>query len=67
MKKEALLSGFYESPSGKHYPKIQILKIEDLIDGNKNIERPSKVASNDLTFKKAKRHIYTKGKQGELL
>ena len=67
MKKEALLSGFYESPSGKHYPKIQILKIEDLINGNKNIERPSKVASNDLTFKKAERHIYTKGKQGELL
>jgi len=67
MKKEALLSGFYESPSGKHYPKIQILKIEDLIDGNKNIERPSKISSNDLTFKKAKRHIYTKGKQGKLL
>jgi len=67
MKKEALLSGFYESPSGKHYPKIQILKIEDLINGNKNIERPSKVASNDLTFKKAERHIYTEGKQGKLL
>lgn len=66
MQKEALSTGFYESPSGKHYPKIQILKIEDLINGNKNIERPPKVASNDVTFKKAKRH-YKKGEQGELL
>ena len=31
MQKEALSAGFYNSPSGKHYPKIQILKIEDLI------------------------------------
>ena len=67
MQKEALSAGFYESPSGKLYPKIQIITIEDLISGNKNIERPPKVASNDITFKKAERHIYTKGKQGELL
>ena len=65
MQKEALSSGFYKSPSGKYYPKIQILTIEDLINGNKNIERPPKVAINDVTFKKAKRHIY-KGEQGEL-
>ena len=67
MRKEALSAGFYKSPSGKPYPKIQILKIEDLINGNKNIERPPKVASNDVTFKKAEGHIYTKGKQGKLL
>ena len=66
MQKEALSAGFYESPSGKLYPKIQILTIEDLISGNKNIERPPKVAINDITFKKAKRHIYNKGEQGEL-
>ena len=65
MQKEALSAGFYKSPSGKSYPKIQILKIEDLINGNKNIERPPKVAINDVTFKKAKKHIY-KGEQGEL-
>ena len=65
MQKEALSSGFYKSPSGKYYPKIQILIIEDLINGNKNIERPPKVAINDVTFKKAKRH-YKKGEQGEL-
>jgi len=66
MQKEALSAGFYKSPSGKLYPKVQILIIEDLIDGNKNIERPPKVAINDVTFKKAKRH-YKKGEQGELL
>jgi len=65
MQKEALSAGFYKSPSGRPYPKIQILTIEDLIYGNKNIERPTKVAINDVTFKKAKRHIY-KGEQGEL-
>jgi len=67
MRKEALSSGFYESPSGKLYPKIQILTIEDLISDNKNIERPPKVAINDVTFKKAKRHIHTNSKQGKLL
>jgi len=67
MQKEALSAGFYESPSGKLYPKIQILTIEDLINGSKNIERPPKVAINDVTFKKAKRHIYNKGEQGTLL
>jgi site-specific DNA-methyltransferase (adenine-specific) len=67
MQKEALSAGFYESPSGKHYPKIQILTIENLINGSKNIERPPKVAINDVTFKKAKRYIYNKGEQGKLL
>jgi len=67
MQKEALSARFYKSPSGKLYPKIQILTIEDLIKCNKNIERPPKVAINDVTFKKAKRHIYNKGEQGKLL
>jgi len=66
MQKEALSAGFYKSPLDKDYPKIQILTIKDLINGNKNIERPPKVASDDVTFKKAKRHIY-KVKQGKLL
>jgi len=67
MQKEAISAGFYKSPSGKPYPKIQILTIEDLITGNKNIERPPKIAINDVTYKKAKRHIYHKGEQGKLL
>lgn len=67
MRKEALSAGFYKSPSDKDYPKIQILTIKDLINGNKNIERPPKVASNDITFKKAKGYTYNKVKQGKLL
>ena len=66
MKKEAISSGFYQSPSGKKYPKIQILTIEDLLYNNKNIEKPPKIAINDVTFKKAKKHINNKAKQGEL-
>jgi site-specific DNA-methyltransferase (adenine-specific) len=66
MKLEAISSGFYEAPSGKKYPKIQILTIEDILYNGKNIERPPKVAANDVTFKRAKK--YTKsGEQGELL
>ncbi|MBU4483162.1 MAG: restriction endonuclease [Actinobacteria bacterium] len=67
MIKEAVSSGFYKSPSGKNYPKIQILTIEELLYKNKNIERPPKVAISDITFKKTKRHIYNKGEQGKLL
>jgi len=67
MIKEAVSGGFYKSPSGKSYPKIQILTIEDLLYNNKNIERPSKIAISDVTFKKAKQHIDNKFKQGKLL
>jgi len=66
MIKEAVTSGFYKSPLGKSYPKIQILTIEDLLYNDKNIERPPKIAINDVTFKRAKKHI-NKGKQGKLL
>jgi len=67
MIKEAVSGGFYKSPSGKSYPKIQILTIEDLLYNNKNIERPPKIAISDVTFKKAKQHIDNKFKQGKLL
>jgi adenine specific DNA methylase Mod len=67
MIKEAVSSGFYKSPSGKNYPKIQLLTIEDLLYKNKNIERPPKIVINDVTFKKAKKHIDNKYKQGTLL
>ena len=67
MIKEAISSGFYKSPSGKNYQKIQLLTIEDLLYKNKNIELPPKIAINDVTFKKAKKHIYNKYKQGTLL
>jgi site-specific DNA-methyltransferase (adenine-specific) len=35
MLKEAALKGFYKSPMSKHYSKIQILTIEQLVHGQK--------------------------------
>jgi DNA modification methylase len=35
MEQEASLEGFYHSPLGKDYPKIQIFTIEQLLEGNK--------------------------------
>ncbi|MBE0478895.1 restriction endonuclease [Candidatus Aerophobetes bacterium] len=66
MKEEAVSSGFYKSPLGKQYPKIQILTIEELFNG-KSIERPLEgIAAMDRTFKKAKRHKENPGEQGEM-
>ena len=67
MIKEAISNGFYKSPSGKNYQKIQLLTIEDLLYKNKIIERPPKIAISDVTFKKAKKHIDNKYNQGTLL
>jgi hypothetical protein len=40
MKKEAASAGFYSSPlAGENYPTVQLLTIEDLLEG-KNIQRP---------------------------
>ena len=51
MRQEAASAGFYESPWGKH-PRIQLLTIEDLLDG-KSIDYPHQAA--EMTFKKAQR------------
>ena len=51
MRKEAASAGFYKSPWGKQYPRIQLLTIEDLL-GGKKIDYPE---STDVTFKKAQR------------
>lgn len=53
MKKEAASSGFYDSPWGKH-PKIQILTIEELLDGAQ-IDYPPITGSN-VTYKKAPKY-----------
>ncbi|CAN5826768.1 site-specific DNA-methyltransferase [soil metagenome] len=50
MKKEIASAGFYESPWGKH-PKLQILTIQDLLNGKK-IDYPP-AGQVDRTFKKA--------------
>ena len=51
MKKEAASLGFYQAPFGKKYPRLQILTIEELLEG-KRIEFPHE----NVTFKKAAAH-----------
>lgn len=53
MRTEAASADFYESPWGKH-PKIQILTIEDLLDGAGVDYPPARHVNR--TFKKAPRH-----------
>lgn len=52
MGEEAASAGFYESPWGKH-PRIQILTIEELLEGEQ-IDRP-RITGADSTFKPAPR------------
>jgi site-specific DNA-methyltransferase (adenine-specific) len=52
MMKEAAEAGFYRSPDGSEYPRIQILTIEQLLDG-KHVEYP--LHRRDATFKRAPR------------
>jgi len=61
MQTDAVSAGYYKSPLGHNYPKIQILSIKELLEGKK-INYPSRATGIDTTFRKAKRH---KGKQGE--
>jgi hypothetical protein len=49
MEKEAAEAGFYASPDGKKYPRLQILTIRELLEG-KEVKRPRLL---DVTFKKA--------------
>ena len=60
---EAVAAGFYESASGKKYPRLQILTIESLLAGTARPEHPD--YEPDLNFKKAKAEA--SGEQGELL
>src|SRR5205823_3576076 len=50
MQKEAAEAGFYTSHDGSRYPRLQLLTIKDLLEGNKNFQRPLHVP--DVTFKK---------------
>ena len=54
MRTEAVSVGFYESPIGKSYPKIQILTIEGLLNGIARADFPD-LTGGTLTFKKAQR------------
>ena len=53
MKSEAASCGFYESPWGKRYPRLQILTTSEILDG-KGIKYPPSGQVN-VTFKKAQR------------
>jgi hypothetical protein len=54
MQREAAEAGFYTSGDGSKYPRVQLLSIKDLIEGNKNVQRPLHV--RDVTFRKAPRN-----------
>lgn len=63
MAKEALSAGYYESPIGKSYPKIQILTIEDLLSGNKSPQYPD-LARGGLSFRKSQVEIDNSNQPG---
>jgi len=52
MTTEAVKTGFYDSPVGKSYPKIQILTIEGLLSGRERANYPD-LSLGGITFKKA--------------
>ncbi len=53
MSTEAVKEGFYASPSGAEFPRIQILTIAGLLDGSERARYPD-LAQGGHTFKKAK-------------
>lgn len=59
---EAASSGFYDSPWGKRFPRLQILTVAELLDG-KGIDYPPPSQVN-VTFKKAPK-AHEKGEQGQ--
>ena len=52
MRTEAASAGFYESPYGKKYPRLQLLTVGDLLAG-KDIDYPPSSHKQDVTFKQA--------------
>ena len=52
MIKDAASAGFYESPNGKKFARVQLLTIADLLEGKARAEHPD--YEPDLNFKKAK-------------
>jgi hypothetical protein len=52
MVKDAASVGFYESPNGKKYPRVQLLTVDGLLNGTQRAENPD--YEPDPNFKKAK-------------
>jgi site-specific DNA-methyltransferase (adenine-specific) len=65
MIKEAASSGFYKAGNGRDYAKVQILTIEELLNGEKRPEFFD-LKQGESTFKKAQRENQDLGEQGEL-
>lgn len=61
MRKEAVTSGYYRTEAQGDFPKIQIVTIEELLNG----KRPQMPWADPNMFRKAKREM--KGEQGKLL
>ena len=66
MKEEAIKCGYYESPVGASFPKVQILTIKGLLEGVEQARYPD-LMPGGLMFKKAKReataeqdHLFSK-------
>jgi hypothetical protein len=59
MLKEAVSAGFYQSPWG-NFPRLQILTVEDLLNGRAAAQYPR---LNAATFKRAARQRRTQGEQ----
>ena len=55
---DAASAGFYESATGKKYPRVQLLTIEGLLSGADRAEHPDH--QPDLNFKKAKAEAQSK-------
>jgi hypothetical protein len=53
MQREAAEAGFYNSPAGGQYARVQLLTIRDLLEREKIVQYPRLL---DVTFKKAPRH-----------
>ena len=64
MRSEAASAGFYDSPWGKH-PRVQILTIEELLDGVQ-IDMPP-IRQVNQTYRRAPRHQGDDGHQPSLL
>lgn len=64
MRSEAASAGFYNSPWGKH-PRVQILTIEELLDGAQ-IDMPP-IRQVNQTYRRAPRHQGDEGQQPSLL
>lgn len=62
---DAASAGFYESPSGNRYQKVQIMTIEDLLSG-KTIDMPAARAAN-ITLRRAPRLGRERPVQRELI